>query len=425
MSVNSATFCASPWTTVRIHSDGSINFCDYAKQIDTLDEENISSISVDEYFSQSFNATSARNLILVGENHKRCNHCIQEESIVFNGQRLRNNLKAGIFPGNDFTQSYCESNLIKEINSGSGSKPKFYHVSFSNACNMACVMCKPVHSTKVAKDWKSAGLIASSRGLAQWAVGETWNKFLDHLLSNDQIHCLHIMGGEPLYHPQFKKLLQFLVDNDHTNFNFTFVTNASIYDVDLVNLLKKFNSVQIEVSVETFAKSNDYIRWLSNTPKIKQNIISWLSHRAENFDVILRTVPQLFSVFDYYTILDFALEYSVTIDSNLIKDPGFLHPKQLPENEKNKTIQVLQKYVDGSVVDNIRNINIRDNSRIQECVASNAQTVINLLKADKSNDLTNEMISYIKKLDTVRNIDVRNYIPEISEWITSLGYDNI
>lgn len=425
MLINPNTFCASPWTTVRIHSDGSINFCDYAKNIDIVEEENISNISVDEYFSQSTNACSARNLIQAGSNHKRCDHCIKEELIVPNGQRLRNNLKAGIFPNDDFQQSYTESNLYQNLNNNK-IKPKFYHVSFSNACNMACVMCKPVHSTKLAKDWKAAGIIAKAPVLNQWAVGESWDNFLDHLLSNDQIHCLHIMGGEPLYHPQFKKLLKFLVDNNHTNFYFTFVTNASIYDAELVHLLTHFKGIQIEVSVENLAKSNDYIRWPSDTEEIKNNIISWLSHRNKNFDVILRTVPQLFSVSNYYTILDFALEHGVTIDSNLIKNPDFLHPRHLNKDEKNKIIKKLSNYTNLSEYDNLRTINIRDNSRVEECVASNAQTVINLLNNEQL-DLSNldSMLSYIKKLDTVRNIDIRNYIPEIAEWITELGYERL
>lgn len=418
--INRDTFCIAPWVEVRINSDGSLNFCDYAKRTDLITTETLSHITVDEYFSSAKSILDARDVIASGNSHSRCQHCLADECITDIGFRHRHNLKAGIFPGDDFEQSLQETQS-RYI----GSKPKFYHVSFSNSCNMACVMCEGFNSSLLARDLKRAGLIATSSG-HDWTTGPAWDNFLDHLLHNPDIVCLHIMGGEPLYHKKFKELLQFLVDNNHTDYHFTFVTNGTVYNKELIDLLEHFTGVQVEISLESFARSNDYIRYPSNTPEIEQNIVSWLSHRSDRFDVVLRTVPQLLSMNSYDTVMDFCLEHDVIVDSNILNKPAYFQAGLLPDHVKHSVREKMKKYTELDST-GVGNINIRNKGKFKSALANHAGMVMNVLDVDytpeKRSQLHQEMTRYLANLDRVRNTDVREYFPELADLFNSNDYE--
>jgi MoaA/NifB/PqqE/SkfB family radical SAM enzyme len=340
------------------------------------------------------------------------------------GFRQRRNQQAAIFPGADFDQSLKESTIYKEI-SKPRQHPRFYHVSFSNVCNMACVMCDASNSTMLATDWAKAGIISSVPVRQDWTNGPAWDGFLTHLLNNPEIMCLHVMGGEPMYHKKFKELIHFLVDNNHTNFHFTVVTNGSIYDAELVEMLTKFKSVQIEISIESFDSSNDYIRWPSDTNNIRQNILKYLQHRTDTVDIVLRTVPQLLSLMHYDNVLSFALDNDVVIDSNILYRPDYFQPALLPVDIKNIIRQRIQPYAElDTEHDAVKNINIRNRGRLKQAIAANANLVLGLLNRSVDNipEKRQALVDYLQRMDRVRKIDVRDYVPELHKFLTEQGY---
>lgn len=422
--INPKTFCISPWTDVRINSDGRMNFCHYANKDMIPINENIENVTVDQYFNGSGSVSQARQNLCDGKELERCLHCYQDESVTDIGFRQRRNQQAAIFPDADFDQSLKESTIYKEI-SKPRQHPRFYHVSFSNVCNMACVMCDASNSTMLATDWAKAGIISSVPVRQDWTNGPAWAGFLTHLLNNPEIMCLHVMGGEPMYHKKFKELIHFLVDNNHTNFHFTVVTNGSIYDAELVEMLTKFKSVQIEISIESFDSSNDYIRWPSDTNNIRQNILKYLQHRTDTIDIVLRTVPQLLSLMHYDNVLSFALDNDVVIDSNILYRPDYFQPTLLPVDIKNIIRQRLQPYAElDTEKDAVKNINIRNRGRLKQAIAANANLVLGLLNRSVDNipEKRQALVDYLQRMDRVRKIDARDYVPELHKFLTEQGY---
>lgn len=423
--INPKTFCISPWTDVRINSDGRMNFCHYANRDMIPINENIENVTVDQYFNGPGSVTQARTDLCAGKELDRCQHCYRDETITDIGFRQRRNQQAAIFPGADFEQSLRESTIYKEIHAPNP-HPRFYHVSFSNVCNMACVMCDASNSTMLATDWSRAGIISGVPVRQDWTTGPAWAGFLTHLLANPDIMCLHVMGGEPMYHKKFRELVRFLVDNKHTDFHFTFVTNGSIYDAELITWLEEFKSVQIEISIENFDVSNDYIRWPSDTAEIKHNIQQYLSHRTHSMDVVLRTVPQLLSLMHYDDVLKFALDHSVVIDSNILYRPDYFQPAVLPVDAKEIIRQRVRPYTElDTDHDPVKNINIRNRGRLKQAIAANARLVLDLLDRPMA-DLVikrRDLIRYLARMDQVRRIDVRDYVPELRDFITDNGYD--
>lgn len=423
LNINQQTFCISPWTEVRINSDGTMNFCHFADRADLPSNEHINSMTVDEYFSNSDSAQSARKNILNGKPVDRCHRCYKEDQHSEVTFRSRRNLQAAIFPGQDFQQSAEESPVWKIINADKSS-PRFYHISFSNICNMACVMCDGFNSTLLAADLNKIGLRDSSIPIKHdWTDTPTWGKFCDHLLNNNDIVCLHVMGGEPLYHKRFRDLIMFLCNNNHTNFHLTFVTNGTIYDPELMTQLEKFKSVQIEISIENLDISNDYIRYPGKTSKIVDNIQQYLAHSDEKFSTVLRTVPQLLSLMHYDKLLDFCLEHSIIIDSNVLHRPEFFRPCYLPNSAKEVIKSRLARFIlkDKDV---LHNINVRNQSRVVESISHHAQMIIGLLDQTGVNIETvrQELTDYCAKFDQLREHDLREFVPELAEFLDEYGY---
>lgn len=421
MNPSKNTFCVSPFSSIRIDSDGRIRFCHAVNRYSISSSDNLFNFSIDNYFNKSKTATSTRNKLLNGQSLTACENCYSTENANSVSFRQRSNIQAGIFPNEDFIPSFYESiSRIKKI-----SKPKFYTINLSNLCNMGCIMCNDFSSNIVSKTLVKAGINDNNNEhLQDWTSNkEIWNSFCQHLLDNKHIVCLHFMGGEPLHHKKFHELIDFLIDNDHTDFHLTFVTNGSVYSPELISRLKKFKSLQIEISIETTKRSNDYIRYPSKTDKIVNNIKLFCQSRDESTDVVLRTVPQLLSVYDYYSILELALDTSMVIDSNFLYEPSFLKPNLLPDNQKDDIYNKLQRFI----INDMKNtINLRDNSDIRQRVSENAQRVINAINEPCLN-IENErkqLIEYCAKIDSVRNIDVRNFVPELESLFNDYDYES-
>jgi MoaA/NifB/PqqE/SkfB family radical SAM enzyme len=421
-------FCTSPFSEVRINHDGSMNFCHYAQHSFIHKDEYISKMSVDEYFNHS-ESVQERKILVEGGKLKRCERCYHGEKINEAYFRVRRNLQFGIFPDHHFAQSLAESS-IKEYIDNDNLQPHFYHISLSNLCNLGCIMCESGNSSFLAKDLKAAGIIPQHIQILQdWTANEmVWQKFLQHIQNNKKIICVHFMGGEPLYHKKFYEFIDHCIKADHCYFHLTFVTNGTVMPNDDFFLkLKRFKSVQIEVSLEGFDDSNDYVRFPSDWKKIKNNLEKYISQTDEKISLVLRTVPQFFTLIHYDKLLQWCLTHNIVVDSNVINEPIFFKPAYLPAEIKNDIKAKLKKFVIPNNGKQISSINVRDSSNIRSCVSDNAKMVLALLDEtviDQEIQMKN-MINYIARLDTVRNIDVREKLPLFSNFITEKAYEQL
>lgn len=426
INVNSETFCVGPYVELKISSNGSLNFCHAASTDNIPLDDNIVTMSPEKYFNSSRTIEHVRSQIEQGSSLDQCHRCYKNDKNNIVSFRVRRNLQYQIFPDRDFKQSF-EERQFQKIMSSNNLKPRFYHVSFSNLCNMACMMCNPSNSSLLASTFKSIKILPQDREIyTDWTQGPAWNIFLDHLLNNDQIYCLHIMGGEPLYHKRFKQLLKFLNENNHTNFHFTFVTNGSVYDPELVDLLSNFLSVSVEISLEGVGLENDYIRQAGNTQEVVGNIVQWSQKRSDRFDVVLRTVPQALSACNYHNLLQFALDNNLIVDSNVLENPDFLKLNILPKDLRDHIKQQLSdKFLKNESVETVHDINLRNRDRIYQTVQNNARTVIKLLD-EYSADIElkrQEFVDYCVKFDRHRKTNIKTHVPDLLSFMNTYDYE--
>jgi len=418
---NDRTFCIGPWSEIRIKPDGSLNYCHTAAWPESS-KDNIASIDLDQYFSGS-TVKSVRDTIMSGGCVSTCQKCYNNDTIIDNSYRRRRNIQMAIFPGKDFAKSLHDSDFYTYANDPDH-KPFFYNISVSNLCNLACVMCNEDWSSRLASEFKRIGIRTNNQStLLDWTRDDnTWNKFMQHMLSNQQIVCVHFQGGEPLLHKRVKEFVNQCVEQNHVDFHFTTVTNGTVYESDFVEKLTKFRSVQIEISIESFAPSNDYVRYPSNHPQVLGIIEQYLQHRTDKFDVVIRTVPQLLTVLDYAQLIEKCLELDLVIDSNIIHSPEFMHPGILPDDIKSLAISRLEKCINQITADHgtFNNINIRNRGFVKSNLKQNAELVIKLLQQPRpanAEQLIQQAKQFFKKIDQSRGITLDSYCPEVARWL--------
>lgn len=382
-----------------------------------------------EWFANSPAITKIRSQIQQGIRVPECTRCHSQEDNNLISWRVRRNMTGAVYPGIYFKESLIQSPAYKRMTQVEFNelKPSFLHISLSNICNLACRMCGPSLSTKLGTLLIKSKLLPSNTEILQDWTRDTnrWNDFCDNLvLKNNNLICLHFMGGEPMISDKFFKILQHCVDNDRTDFHVTFVTNGTIWDDNYVKIFSKFKSVAIEVSIENCHPTNDYVRVGSNFKEIESNIKSMLKSKSDNMTVVLRTVPQALTIIHYDTIIDFALENNLNIDYNPIVNHPKLEIVVLPKILREQIIKklttkysdILESIKDLQFIDNVSNI--RSISQYKKQLGMHIKEIISILEKPEPlniEQLQQEFVDYNSKLDSTTGFNFQEFFPELAE----------
>ena len=388
---NDKVTCISPWYELRVNADGSMTYCHGA----TKNTKEKTDLNFHEWFNHGNMPTEVRESITSGVKYPGCANCYYNESLNLISHRQRRNNQGAIYDGPYFYESVLQSPTYKRLtNEVKNRYPAFLHVTLSNLCNLKCRMCFPEFSSQLSSAYQKIGWMKSTDPvLLDWTQDEVkCNNFLEFIKSNNNIMSLHFMGGEPLYHKKFHDFIEWCVANEKTDYYLSFVTNGTIYDQQLIEKLKYFREVHIEISVENLHPSSDYIRIGSNYQTIKDNILRIKDDVGSNVVIVLRTVPQALSVEHYHTIIDFALENNFGFDNNVLSNPRHLKCNVLPNAYK--------KEIAAAMRDKYTTILSMDSSSIIHQVAmTRSSTLISIKK---------EIESIIARLEEPEPDDVEN-----------------
>lgn len=409
---NDNVTCISPWYELRIDANGSMRGCHAISQ----DYAETSNLSFLDWFNQGNEITNIRNSIIDGNEYPSCKSCYKNEEQNLISFRQRRNIQAAIYSGEYFQHSLEQSPAYKRM-TGNVEKiyPAFMHVTLSNLCNLSCRMCFPNYSTQLSSLYKKIDLMDVDKPtLLDWTIDDNkWNEFLELIKNNNNLTALHFMGGEPLYHKRFIEFIDWCIDNNKTDFYLTFVTNGTIYDSRLLEKLQKFKSIQIEVSIENLHNTNDYIRLNGIHSIVKDNILAM----KEKCNIVLRSVPQALSVLHYDTLIDFAIENNISIDSNVLSKPEYLKCFVLPKEIKdNLTSKIRAKYADILSFTYYHNPIARIRANDMQGLKKHIESVLIQINEQEPNnieELRYQFVEYNNKMDSVSKFEFTKLYPEL------------
>jgi MoaA/NifB/PqqE/SkfB family radical SAM enzyme len=429
---NQKIFCNTPWYELHIYWDGSLGICcSEDHKIYSADQHyNIATTSIAEWFN-SDPVQEFRQKILKDNPLSACRRCYVEEQSGGNSRRINNNQKSVIFTRSAFEESFEQSPGRQHFDpSGlTTTHPIDLHIDLGNYCNLACKMCNPKASSTIASQQVKWGIESSRQYLGNdWTKdSKTWDSFKQQLLAIPGLNNIHFMGGETLLTDKFEDLVDAFIEHQRYELCFSFVTNGTVFKPHLIEKLKKFRRVGIEVSIETVDEHNAYQRQGTDTDKVLENIKKYLTYcNNSSITVALRPAVSALTIGYYVGLLKYALDQQLVVKSNLCYNPKYLYANILPKKVKEQYLLEYQELLHQlESVDIVNDYNTSDPHNYQKIVKQEATMcagVLALPEPDNVNELLAQLVDHCRRWDQVYQLDARTLYPELSEIWDQYGY---
>jgi molybdenum cofactor biosynthesis enzyme MoaA len=289
---------------------------------------------------------------LAGIKNKECNACWKKEEAGLLSKRLQEY--------NIFDEDENVRKNFKLWKSGNDIMPTYYNLQVSKTCNQACLMCTPFYSSLL------ESIIKDTETLDRWKSvpykGLDKNKTFWEGLYNisDSLERLYITGGEPFLIKELWKYIEHIVDTGVSkNITFWCSTNFNYVTKNQLDLLKEFNSVEINCSIDTFGKSIEYQRYGSSWETIQSNIDLVRPYLNNNFKLQLVPVVHALSIKDFdKLVLWWKNTVNSTIMPNLLVSPLSMHISSVRKEVFNHIVNIIEQerhMFDSSQIENVLN----------------------------------------------------------------------
>lgn len=437
MTPNKNIFCNTPWYELHIYWDGSLGICsqESRKLYDEADKQyNIQRMTIKDWF----NSEPVRNFRKKFSGNSKiaeCTRCYLEESNDGNSRRLRTNQKSVLFTGDAFEESFVQSpgyphfKLSQDNDGYTDTLPLDLHIDLGNVCNLACKMCRPEASSTIASQHVVWGIKSDRQFLGtDWTRNtEAWNKFKQECIELPGLNNIHFMGGETFLTDRFENFVDTMIEHKRFDLCFSFVTNGTVFRADLIEKLKLFRRVGMEVSIETLTPHNSYVRQGTDTELVLSNIKRYIAHcNNSSVTLALRPALSLLTVGNYITLLEYALEKQLIVKSNLCYKPNFLNIAMLPDAVKLQYQEpyrnMLTKFDD---IDFKFDYNVSDPHEYRQAIKQQLILCLNLLQTERPETADAELdnlVNHCKKWDDVYGYNALELYPELAEEFIKRGY---
>jgi hypothetical protein len=434
---NKNIFCNTPWYEIHIYWDGSLGICcqESRKLYQTIDKQyNIATMSIQDWFNSE--PVKKFRVGISGDSRlTECRRCYIEEDHGGNSRRLKSNQKSVIFTRTAFDASFKQSPgyqhfLNSNTNQGAtDTYPIDMHIDLGNFCNLACKMCKPEASSTIASQQVKWGIESSRQYLGtDWTRNkQVWDNFKQQLLDLPTLNNIHFMGGETLLTDRFEDLVDTMITHKRFEICFSFVTNGTVFRPGLLDKLKLFRRVGIEVSIETVDAHNAYQRQGTDTNLVLTNIKRYQQWcNGTSITVALRPAPSILSIGYYTELLQYALDNQFIVKSNLCYSPRFLSAEILPESIKQLYQLRYQKFLDQLAEIQVdTDYNASDPNNYQLAIKEQAEMCLAVLQTPTPADSEQQleaMVRHCDRWDRVYGYDARELYPEFQEILDRYDY---
>ena len=427
---NLKIFCNTPWYELQIYWDGSLGICcQESHKLYNNNSYNIATTTIVEWFN-SDPVKHFRQGVLGDSPVSACSRCYQEESVGGNSRRLKSNQKSVIFR-QAFADSFEQSPGRKHFDTSglTSTYPIDIHIDLGNYCNLACKMCTPRASSTIASQQVKWGIESSRQYLGtDWTRDDAvWNSFLQQLLDTPGLNNIHFMGGETLLTRRFEDLVNHMIAHGRLDLCFSFVTNGTVFRPELLEKLKLFRRVGIEVSIETVDSHNSYQRQGTDTDQVMANLDRYLDQcNGSNITLTVRPAVSALTIGYFPGLLQYCLDRNLLVKSLLVTKPDFLNAVILPDSVKDQYLKSYQQLIDQLPDTQIPiDYNTSDPHNTAIIVKEQAHMCMNILSQPEPNavgELRQLMVDHCRKWDQVYGYDARALYPELTEVWSQHGY---
>ena len=321
------------------------------------------------------------------------------------------------------------------------SKITYLDLTLGNICNLQCKTCNPWSSHNWLKevkelphqDFEDNGVV--ERGTKHpWFVKaftkrtKNGDYFFDPILPT--VRTINFLGGEPLVVKEHDQWLKYIVERGWAgNKKLQYTTNGTTIPNRLIDVWSNFERVNLGISVDAIGDLASYVRYPTKWSLIEQNFDK-LRHRCKEVKQIyvqMHTTVSSLNILSIGDVYDFAYKQykafhywddekkrqhgyiNILPHINIVDYPRFYHVRNMPDELKEQACEHIEatynKYKGMIENDweqsNLENLNNLKHSVMQERDPGEWKKFIDVQRAS----------------DKFRNIDGRNYIPWMRDYV--------
>jgi sulfatase maturation enzyme AslB (radical SAM superfamily) len=404
----------------------TINFCCVANGQIKKDDGSILMLNKGDDISTVWNNNHYRKIrkqMVEGERVDGCEPCYELEDLGIPSYR-ENYIQ-------DWMGFHREADNIRQIVDDSivndyvvKESPQYLDFRLGTLCNLRCRMCQSQNSSAIYKELKDEELYTDEE--RDFIVKTShWNDFSDYtqpwfddpgFLSTVEtwlpnVNRLYFTGGEPTIIQRVYWILEKCVElglND--NIDLVFNSNMTNIQPRFLDLIAKFKSVLMCLSVDGYSTTNEYIRSGSTWSIVDKHIRDYATSEVVG-NLLFSPVVQIYNILDVTDLIDYAeriqKETGRRIDISFLLNnyPKCLDIRNLPQHVRDAAIKHLETWSATSTY-------FAEDER-------NKQTVLGLIKALKENyneDSEQQMQifkEYTELLDKKRNQSMADSLPDL------------
>jgi organic radical activating enzyme len=238
----SNTFCVLPWMHVCIRPDNNLKPCCRYNPETIYD-----TINLEDLYVNKINAMNSAHMIELRKNmlnnqwDKGCAKCLMQEQNNVTSMRQFMNYRYNFVDIKNLSDNF--------------EKIRYIEMSLDNICNLECKMCSSEFSTKLIKRDKALGNKVYKKLEPNF-------KKLDNV-DLSELYWIKILGGEPFISPNFEKFLDYIIFRSNPEeISIEISSNTSVIpSKNIIDKLNLFKKIYINISIDSYDKSNDYQRF--------------------------------------------------------------------------------------------------------------------------------------------------------------------
>lgn len=398
---NKSTFCPLLWNHLNTHPDGGASFCCISKYDNDINRpktgDKIFNLNHDKIHDimNSDSYKTARLQMLNGEMPEACMRCYNEEMANVSSRR-EYKIRVLNLTEDDARKITNEDGSLDEV------PLEFVELRLGNTCNLQCRTCDSSSSSKWRRDYAELGKELSFKlhnnlntpvEAYDWVDDDDfWNDLTGYF---DTLGRFSINGGEPTLIKKQFRFLQRLLDMNRTDFFLRYNINTTNLDDSMIEIWRKFDRVQLSLSIDDIGLRNEYIRWPTKWDTVIKNLDRLVK---EDFELI---ITHTISFMNYYSVPEFYKFFkenypSITIIPNFVEKPYYLNPLVLPIELRDRTNRMVNDiFFDDSYT---------------------ASRFTNVYGASQS-PLWAQAIEFTQKRDSQQGINIHDYLPEFKGYI--------
>lgn len=331
------TYCAAPFVGVQVDTQGQLTpCCEYQSTV--------------SYNYQQFDQWQQECLIplqqdlLAGKPASGCVRCWRHEQTNPHSYRQVINQ---LYPEKvDSTQS-----------------PRHVTIQFGNYCNLRCLQCNGALSSSHATEqhqhqdqFKKLNFFQPIFSVSNYYQQPDFISLLQSWIPSIDTVFLH--GGEPLITPGCIEFLQAIPRPDRTQVSVT--TNATKLSAAMLNVLSRFESVEITVSLDGVGAHAEYVRHGCDWSQVCANIDRLKAlPNLRNGRITVHSVFQHVSFYTLNDIIDFCAASGIPLSLGMLDQPPWLsihsltheQAQQFVQNLRHKRVELNQQWSVCSAID--------------------------------------------------------------------------